>query len=429
MNIYAQFLSSGILASVFKITYVFIIVFAPIALAIEFWRTWVKYVKAKFIAAQATCVLELRIPKGEAKSPLAMELFMTSLHQTGGESTWYDRNILGKSRPWFSLELVSIEGTIHFFIWTRERWRGWIESQLYAQFPDIEIHKVEDYTKSIDFNLDEYNMWGADYTKTQPSHIPIKTYVKYGLDKDPDEQFKIDPMTSVFELLGSFGKGEQYWLQIGLRAHKKEITKPGTWFEKVDWTHAAKEDIKALMQRDKKPKEGELVIKELSMTKGEKERVEAIEQNLSKLAFDCVIRGIYVAKKDKYNGPIGGVLAGLMRPFNAPNLNTFKPANTADYDFPWHDYWGRREIVNKYNTMKVYKERSFFFKDYFPSKATIWTTPLATAIFPQKYKAEPFVATTEELATFYHFPGDVAKTPSLVRITAKKAEPPANLPI
>jgi hypothetical protein len=37
--------------------------------------------------------------------------------------------------------------------------------------------------------------------------------------------------------------------------------------------------------------------------------------------------------------------------------------------------------------------------------------------------------TTEELATIYHFPGDVSKTPTLSRITAKKAEPPANLPI
>ncbi len=429
MNIYAQFLESGMMASILKIVYIFIVIFGPIAFAMEFWKSWIKYTRAKFIAAQPVVVLELLIPRGEAKSPLAMELFITALHQTGGESTWYDRYILGKNRPWFSLELVSIEGTIHFFIWTRDRWRGWIESQLYAQFPDIEIRRVDDYAAELNFNLDEYNMWGADYIKKEPSHIPIRTYVGYGLDKDPEEEFKVDPLTPLLELLGSFGKGEQYWLQIGVRAHKKEITKPGTWFEKVDWTHAAKEDIKKLMQRDKKPKEGEIVIRDLSMTKGEKEKVEAIEKNLSKLAFDCVIRGIYVAKKDVYNGPMGGVLAGLMRPFNAPNLNTFGPSNTVDYDYPWYDFWGRREQKNKYNLMKVYKERSFFFKEYFPRKANFWMDPLATTLWSEKYKIAPLVMTTEELATIYHFPGDVARTPSLMRVTAKKAEPPANLPI
>lgn len=414
MDIYSQFVSSGAIGTVVWIVFLFIVFVAPILLALEFWKMWGKYTRMKFIASRPTVLLELKIPRGEAKSPLAMELFITALHQTGGESTWYDRFILGKNRPWFSLELVSYEGNIHFYIWTREQWRGWIESQLYAQFPEIEIHTVEDYTKTVDFNFDEYNSWGAEYIKTTESHVPIRTYTSYGLEKDPDEQFKVDPLTPVLELLGSLGKGEQYWFQIGIRAHKKEILKPGTWFEKVDWKHAAEADIKKLMKRDEKAKEGEIVIKDLSMTKGEKMKIEAIENSLSKLAFDCVIRGIYVAKKDNYNGPLGGVLAGIMRPFNAPNLNSFKPANTADYDFPWQDIGGGRERKNKLNMVKVYMERAFFFEEHFPKKT---------------HKSKPIVMTTEELATIYHFPGDVAHTPSLSRVTAKKVQPPSNLPI
>jgi len=45
------------------------------------------------------------------------------------------------------------------------------------------------------------------------------------------------------------------------------------------------------------------------------------------------------------------------------------------------------------------------------------------------HKSGPFIMNTEELATIYHFPGEVSKTPSLSRISAKKAEPPTNLPI
>jgi hypothetical protein len=40
-----------------------------------------------------------------------------------------------------------------------------------------------------------------------------------------------------------------------------------------------------------------------------------------------------------------------------------------------------------------------------------------------------FILNTEELATLYHFPGQVAATPSFKRISSTKAEAPTNLPI
>ncbi len=420
MDIYSQFVASGALVTIAKIVFVAVVVFVPFALGRGFFKTWVKYIRAKWDSGQERMVLELQIPKGEAKSPLAMELFITALYQGGGEGNWYDRFVLGKTRAWFSLELVSVEGYIHFFICTRKRWKNWIESQLYAQFPDIDIRQVEDYTKKVDFNLDEYNAFVCDYVKAKDSHYPIKTYVNYGLEKDPEEEFKVDPLTPALESLGALGKGEQYWLQIGIRAHKKEIKKPGTWFEKVDWTHGANAEIEKLMKRKDKAKEGEVVIKELSMTKGEKEKVEAIEKNISKLAFDCVIRGIYLGKKENFDGARGGTFAGLMGPFNSPHTNALKPENTSGYDYPWQDIGGKKEARNKLNLVQLYKDRSFFFPDYFPSK---------NHLIPASYMVKPFIMTTEELATIYHFPGDVARTPSLARVVAKKAEPPANLPI
>ena len=40
----------------------------------------------------------------------------------------------------------------------------------------------------------------------------------------------------------------------------------------------------------------------------------------------------------------------------------------------------------------------------------------------------PLVLNSEELATIYHFPGQVAETPTFKRIESKRAEPPQNLP-
>jgi hypothetical protein len=40
-----------------------------------------------------------------------------------------------------------------------------------------------------------------------------------------------------------------------------------------------------------------------------------------------------------------------------------------------------------------------------------------------------FILNIEELATLYHFPGEVAATPSLPRIDSVKGSSPSNLPI
>lgn len=390
----------------------FIIV--PLILMVFFWRAWVKYVRALFFASQKYVLLELRIPKGISKSPLAMELFLTSLHQTGGEGTPYDKFWLGKTRTWFSLEIVSIEGNVRFFIWSRESFQQLIESQLYGQFPDIEINKVDDYSTDLPFSWDKYNMWSCDFKKGEASHIPIKTYTSYGLDKDPKEEVKIDPITSVIEFLGSIGRGEQIWIQFVIRAHKKEIADPKTWFGKVDWKTAAKAEIDKMMKRDDKSKKsGEISFADFSMTKGERDKVEAIEKNVSKLAFDTGIRIIYVAKKDAFKGVMTPAITGSLRQYNAMNLNGFAPTNTTSFDYPWQDFTGQRTMKKKEIMMFLYRNRSFFYPEF----------------FPDTYKYEPFVMTTEELATVYHFPGDVSRTPNLSRITAKKMEPPANLPI
>jgi len=42
---------------------------------------------------------------------------------------------------------------------------------------------------------------------------------------------------------------------------------------------------------------------------------------------------------------------------------------------------------------------------------------------------KPYILTTEELATIYHFPGSVSTTPNLNRVPSKKAEAPSNLPL
>lgn len=384
--------------------YIIMMFVIPLVLGFFFFRLWLKYVRAKFLAEQSHLLLEFRLPKEITKSPIAMEVFINSLSQTGGEGNWFDKYVKGGMRPWFSLELVSIEGQVKFFLWTRKGFKKIIETQLYSQYPDVEIAEVDDYTSDVNYDPSKNEVWGCQFTKAKDSYYPIKTYVDYGLDKDPKEELKIDPITPVIELLGSLGRGEQMWIQILIRAHKDEFDKPGTWFEKVDWKHFAKEEVKKKMKREK-PGEGETVDK---MTKGEQKAVEAIEKSISKTAFDTGMRALYIAEKDVFNKANVGGLTGSFKQFSSPDLNGFKPTGTTSFDYPWQDIFGTKLREKKNKILKAYKSRGFF-------------KPV--------YSGKHFILNAEELVTIYHFPGKVSSTPTFTRLPSRKADAPANLPI
>lgn len=63
---------------------------------------------------------------------------------------------------------------------------------LYAQYPGIEVVEVEDYTLDHHYkpggNMDLYV---GSWSLKQPDYLPIKTYVDYGMDKDPKKNSKL----------------------------------------------------------------------------------------------------------------------------------------------------------------------------------------------------------------------------------------------
>ena len=190
----------------------FVITISPIMLsvllAMIMWPLWLRYVRAKNFLSIKYTVLEIKLPKDTFKSPLAMEVFLQSLHNTSDGST-FAQYWKGETRPWYSLELVSIEGRVKFFIWTEDRRKGGVISALYSQFPGVEVHESGDYSQSVHFDPKTMKLWAAQFKFTKPDPYPIKTYVDYGLDKDPKEEFKVDPLLPMLEFLGSLGPNEQ----------------------------------------------------------------------------------------------------------------------------------------------------------------------------------------------------------------------------
>jgi len=381
---------------------------APFVLGAIFVNFWLRYVRAKWISNIKWVMLEVKLPKEIYKSPLAMEVFLNSLYQSarGQWNEWYFK---GRVTNWFSLELVSIDGVVHFFIRTNIIYKDIIEAQIYAQYPTAEVYEVPDYTKYVDYKGKdgEWGLWGLEYKLTQKDAYPIKTYVDYGLDKQGvKEEYKTDPITSILEFLGSIGKNEQIWIQILVQPTGKRFKKPGKWFKKRDWKDEGEDLIEDIIKKARKRSGGDTAP--VVLTELENNAIKAIERNISKIGFDCGIRGIYLSKDGAFNVSNIFSLLGAFRQYSSNELNGFKVSHATSFNYPWQDFKDIRATGLKKKIFDAYKRRSFF---YLP------------------YKKKPFVLNAEELATIFHFPGSVAETPTFGRIVSKKAEPPANLPI
>jgi len=388
--------------------YVWSPLWLPLFLLYIFWTIWMNYAKKRFVLKQGSVLLEIKMPREITKSPLAMEIVLTSLYQTGSAS-YIEAFIDGKVRPWFSLEMVSHGGDVRFYIWTQTKWKNLIEAQIYAQYPEVEIYEVEDYTKDFEYDPSKHVIWCTHYKLTNPDVYPIKTYIDYGLDKNEKEEYKIDPITAILEYLGSIKKGDRAWFQILIQAHRKEGAKDLRLSKKPDWKVAAEKELQTL--RDKLKTGGENAYPRIP-TKGEAEVVAAIERSISKWPFDCMIRGAYLATKENFNSVYISGLIGSFRQFSTNSgLNSFKLGFFTDFDYPWQDFRRIRRTKIEHEFLDAYRRRSFFQHPY------------------KNWHAKPFVLNTEELATIYHFPGAVASTPTLTRIPSKKSEAPSNLPI
>jgi hypothetical protein len=224
------------------------------------------------------------------------------------------------------------------------------------------------------------------------------------------------------------------WIQVINRAHKEEdpiplgkrwskfwedLNKKGFndawknfWKATDGWKDQAKEEVekikKAATPQIKGP-DGTVAPGFPNYTKMQTDIIAALERSTAKLAFDVGVRCIYLAtNKEFYEAGNQGGISSVWKQFSSHNLNGLKPKNTTSFDYPWQDFFGKGLIGKKNDLLEAYKARGYFFAPY---------------------KEKHLVLNSEELATIYHFPGQVVQTPSFSRVPSKKAEPPANLPM
>lgn len=403
------------------------------------FKLWLHYIQQDFISGIDFVVLEIIPPRDVTRSPKAMELFITNAlyHWSikGGKEEFWQ----GAVWFWFSLEIASIDGQVHFYIRTPTRIRSLIETQMYAQYPQAQVKAVEDYTLAIDEISPEsaWNGWGCELKLVKPEAYPIRTYVDYGLDKDPKEEFKVDPISPIIEFFGSLKKGEQAWMQIVITPSKKQYRTKGTWFGTHDWVEEAKKEmLKFLAPYTAIRDEGARI--EIRVPGFLDNNVKAMSAKTGKIGFDTGIRIVYVAKKEVYTVNRRKDIRLIWRQFAAPDRNELYRINSAQADFYGGVFLSSPKTVMMLANRMLhdYRDRAFF---RLPLRHRIlakknWQWPIPKVITTDVFiKAYPdhitFVLNVEELATLWHFPGQILKVPTLERIESKEASPPPNLPI
>ena len=415
---------------------------------------WLKNVRQKFIQKMNWVLLEVKPPAEIKKTPRAMEQFFAGLHGCQRTPNWKERSLGGEVQEWFSLEIVSQSGQIHFLIRTHSMYRNLVEAQIYAQYPEAEINQVDDYVQSVpaDIPNQDYDLWGTELILDKEDAYPIRTYPDFEKNILLEEQ-RIDPIASLLEVMSKLNQGEQIWIQTLIRPVMDEWKKAGEELrdklikrvtekkqgeltkEFIAWKDAFRGEAFRLAagesleeKKDEEDKRWKTFLN--PPTQREKDVVTAIEDNISKIGFEVIIRFLYLAQRDVFAKPNVSAVIGCYKQFNTQHLNGFKPNKKITSKINYKiQLKGPREIYRKRKILAAYKKRDFVQQ----SKVIKYLRPLFFERLPIlnwfSIRSQPFVFNIEELATVYHYPGMMVKAPLIPKVEARKAEPPMQLPV
>jgi len=383
---------------------------------------WLHWRQERFEHSLKFVLLELQLPREIQKNPQAMEQILSSMHSfRNAPSNFREKYIEGEVTIPFTLEIVSFGGEIHFYVRCEEKQRNLVEAAVFSYYQDVEVFEVEDYVEKLPKNVEEMyradkNMWGTEMVLSKEAAYPIKTYTNFESEAE-DRQF--DPISSFLEVLGKLNKGEIVSIQF-------IIAPAGN-----DWG----KEWEGFVERLQEPKTTDVAIEEggtrkvpISRSPGEYDILEAVEKNLSKPAFDTVIRFIYIAPNETYHDSFArrGIV-GAFNQYAALNLNSLRQnskvsTRTQIWNWP-HLFPKFRNEFKKERLLYEFRERKV------PPET--WIGKFITSkFFNLNFASQRFKMNVEGLATLYHMPTAVVLTaPHIRRSESKKGGPPSGLTI
>ena len=365
-------------------------------------------------------LLRLEVPRLNTRGPIAFEQFLASLHgllskqaqKSGGEET-------------ISFEIVRRAGKIYFYIAVPKHLRTLVSSQIFSQYPEVEIQTVKDYfTKQL---IKDKQVLLATLRPQEPMLFPFKRHPQFEdkLNQQLEDpmgpitsslsqlhhkndtaiiQFVITPMRPRWNTVAQktlrrfFGTGPWQWDWFRMfyqwaRLSPKKSTRIarspiwGTVLALFGWGGLkSTSEFKTSGDDD----ESDLDRESQTSSRHDRETVfSASYDKLTRLNFATNIRAIYIHNDPDPLHAEAKVreIAGTFQQFSLPQMNHFGISTMV------------RSVNNK-SFQKVIHRRQH----------------------------EPFALSQEELATMFHLPTETVTTPSIAWVDSVKLEPPSDLP-
>ncbi len=319
----------------------------------------------------AGVVLLLQVPRTNDKKELAAEQMFASLY---GLLTIPAHGLFSTTlRERISFEIAVINRRIGFYVWVPEYLKTFVEEQIYAQYPSVQISEVPDYTASQ--GEPKATTLTTELKYTGPEVLPIKTF----------QSFEVDPLAAITATLAKFEADEEAWLQLVIRPAQSN------WHRKSERYIAKRRgssgtSMTGLINALWTPP----TVKTESSKPAEYDQLRAkgAEEKSQKLAFEVQLRVVY-----RGNTPLPQAKLRLQsiiasyKQFNTTYLNGFEHRRIGDDPF----------------IQALYKNRIF--------------------------NNRGSIANIEEVATLYHLPHTTVETPYILWASSQTAEPPANIPM
>ncbi len=364
-------------------------------------------------------VLRLSVPKLNEKGPVAFEQILASLHGL------ILRAMRSGKKESVSFEIASMDGMIYFYVAVPTHLRTLVSSQIFAQYPEVEIETVRNFfTTKLIANK---KVLSVSLEPKEPWVFPFKRYPQF---EDTTTRVFEDPLGAITSSLSTLhARGDVAVIQwvvspVGKRWNEvaektlRRFFRTGVWqwkwFRKMyQWIrispdrstrlwrspfwficHAfflwSSKSLSSDVSRDRSDEtEGE-VDERTSSGRHDRETVYgASYDKISRQAFAVNIQAAYIHSDEESLHAEAKLreIAGTFQQFSQPQLNYFTIRN-----------------VQEGKNSRIFRN--------------------IVARRPDK----PFVLSQEELATMFHLPTQSVSTARIQWVNAPKLEPPANLP-
>jgi len=363
-----------------------------VVVAVLGYLIWQNRRREQWVQATDNVLLLVEVPKDNEKKELSAEQMFASLH--GILRPKSDLQKEGALQEHVSFEIVSRLNSIQFYVWTPKHLKDFVESQIYAQYPTVQIKEDPgDYSK---LPVNGRTIYGTELALTKDTVLPIKTFAS----------FEVDPLAGITGVLAKLDElGEEVWIQILARPVDDAWQEQGkNYIEVVKGgsnrdlgqrfadgllqipIYILSNFLMALFEPPAAADKKTAAAKpELSV--GQQTIAKAVEEKMTKLGYQVKIRIAYLGPDEAQAKQRMQAIVGGFKQFNTTNLNGFTNS----------------KMYNSQEFIEDYQARLFFDQGY--------------------------TLNIEELASLYHLPHKSVETPNMVWTTKKTSEPPSNIPI